>query len=44
MVPPGGVQRIVRAPAGNIRAVRLAGAVLELVRRREPGLVVQVRE
>ena len=44
MVPPGGVQRVVGAPAGDVCAVRLASAVLELVRWREPCLVVQMRE
>ena len=43
-VPPGGVERVVRAPAGDVRAVGLTGAVLVLVGGAELNLRVELRE
>lgn len=40
-VPPGAVERVVRAPARDVRAVRLTRAVLELERRAELRLPVE---
>ena len=43
-MPPGRIEGVVRAPAGDGRAVRVAGAVLVLVRGPEVGLRVELRE
>ena len=40
-MPPGGVQRIIRSPAGNICAVGFARAVLVRVCRPEHMLMVE---
>ena len=44
MMPPGGVERVVRAPTGDVGAVRLACVVLVLIRGRKAGLSIKVGE
>ena len=44
VVPPCRVQGIVRSPARDIRPVRLAGTVLERIRRPNLGLIVKAWE
>ena len=44
VMPPGRVEGVAGAPAGDVRAVRVAGAVLVLVRRPDLRLPVQLRE
>ena len=44
VMPPGRVEGVAGAPAGDVRAVRVAGAVLVLIRRSDLRLPVQLRE
>ena len=44
VVPPGCVERVIGTPARDIRAVRLASAVLERESRSDFGLVIQAWE
>ena len=44
VVPPGRVERVVGAPARNIRTVRLTRAVFVLIRGPQLGLRVKLRE